>query len=84
MIDHVAMRGFIHGFDLGYALDMDISLSQIPNAIEQRESLPRPNWDTIAEWVDERFGLGPNSSPHVIAGLDKGLYNQAWTKIARD
>lgn len=31
---------------------MEDSLSAISDAVEVRDSLPRPNWEVIAPWVD--------------------------------
>ena len=45
-------------------------LSQIPDAIDVREGLPRPKWDAISAWADT------NIAP---ASLD-----ESWTQIARD
>lgn len=49
---------------------MEDSLSSIPDAIEIRETLPRPNWDVIAKWIEEHF--------------ESDALNDAWTQIARD
>ena len=49
---------------------MEDSLSQIPEAIDVREGLPRPKWDVICAWVEV------NVAP---ASLD-----ETWTQIARD
>ncbi|WP_442509865.1 hypothetical protein SH528x_001465 [Novipirellula sp. SH528] len=48
---------------------MEDLLSPIPDAIEIRESLPRPNWDTIAAWVE--------------SNVDAAAFDDTWTLIAR-
>ena len=47
-------------------------LSQIPDAIDVREGLPRPNWEVIAAWVDGQ-GL-----------VDQYSLDASWTELARD
>jgi hypothetical protein len=49
---------------------VQISLAAIPDAIEIRERLPRPNWPVIFDWVEKH-----------VAEDD---LNSAWTRLARD
>ncbi len=49
---------------------MQITLATIPNALESRDGLPRPNWDSISDWVDSN-----------LADTD---LDDAWTGLARD
>ena len=49
---------------------MEDFFSPIPGAITIRESLPRPNWDVIAAWVDNH--------------LQEAMLDETWTQIARD
>lgn len=49
---------------------MEDLLSKIPDAIDVRESLPRPKWDTIANWIESQ--TEPDS------------FDEVWTQIARD
>ena len=49
---------------------MEDSLSQIPEAIDIREGLPRPKWDLISAWVD--------------TNVDPSSLDESWTQIARD
>ncbi|WP_075084112.1 hypothetical protein [Mariniblastus fucicola] len=49
---------------------MEDSLSQIPDAIDVREGLPRPKWDVIYHWAD--------------TNLDPTSLDESWTQIARD
>jgi hypothetical protein len=49
---------------------MQISLTSIPNALEIRDSLPRPDWPVVSDWVEANIA-GP-------------ALNDAWTQIARD
>ena len=49
---------------------MEDSLSQIPDAMDVRERLPRPQWDVISAWAD--------------ANVDAASLDESWTQIARD
>lgn len=49
---------------------MEDSLSPIPDALDIRESLPRPNWDVIASWVE--------------SNVESNSLDDYWTQIARD
>ena len=49
---------------------MKDSLSQIQDAIDVRDGLPRPKWDVISAWVD--------------ANIDPSSLDESWTQIARD
>ena len=49
---------------------MQITLEQIPSAVEVRVGLPRPNWQVITDWVTGNVGTND--------------YDTAWTAIATD
>ncbi|QDV27574.1 hypothetical protein [Aureliella helgolandensis] len=49
---------------------MDDSLSPIPDAIDVRESLPRPKWEVIASWIE--------------SNVESTSLDDSWTQIARD
>lgn len=49
---------------------MEDSLTPIPDAVVIRESLPRPDWDVIASWVES------HGEPDSL--------DETWTQIARD
>ena len=49
---------------------MEDSLSRIPDSIDVRESIPRPNWDAIASWVE--------------LNVESVSADDSWTQIARD
>lgn len=49
---------------------MDDSLTPIPGAIEMRESLPRPNWNAIANWLE--------------SNVEPDSFHETWASIARD
>ncbi|QDU42431.1 hypothetical protein Mal52_08920 [Symmachiella dynata] len=50
---------------------VQISLSTIPNSLETRTGLPRPNWPAIYDWVDA----------NVTRDAD---VDEIWTQLARD
>ncbi|MEO1971948.1 MAG: hypothetical protein ABGX07_10355 [Pirellulaceae bacterium] len=49
---------------------MQISLTSIPNSLESRNSLPRPDWSVVRDWVSAN-----------VANVD---LNDAWTQLADD
>jgi hypothetical protein len=49
---------------------MEDSLSPIRDAIDIRDSLPRPKWDVIATWVEDH--------------VESTMRDDTWTRIARD
>ena len=49
---------------------MEISLNSIPNALETREGLPRPDWQLVQIWIDSH-----NTEDDL---------NVVWTQLARD
>jgi hypothetical protein len=56
--------------DVSGALGVQISLASIPSALETRIGLPRPNWPTIFDWVENN-----------VAREDM---DRAWTQLAGD
>lgn len=57
-------------FCAGKSFGMQVSLTSIPNALENRDGLPRPNWSAIFDWVESNIA-------------DAAL-NDAWTQLASD
>lgn len=49
---------------------MDDSFSEIPNAIDIRYGLPRPDWQAVWDWVE--------------ANVEPDKLNDAWTRFAED